>query len=95
MTTVIDIVEKCAAIWDRRAMEAELAQASAKLVEQAAYIKELEAALLPFAEESKRFDDACENFNHPRMPDKHQPRTHFTHGQLRAARAAIENKNVW
>lgn len=38
-----DIVEKVAAVWDRKALEAELAQASAKMVEQAARIEQLEA----------------------------------------------------
>lgn len=40
-----DIVEQCAAVWDRKALEAELAQASAKIVEQAAEIERLRAAL--------------------------------------------------
>lgn len=40
-----DIVDQCAAVWDRKALEAELAQASAKMVEQSARIARLEAAL--------------------------------------------------
>ena len=36
-----DFVEKVSAVWDRKALEAELEQASAKLVEQAAEIERL------------------------------------------------------
>lgn len=45
MDDLMKLVESAAAVWDRRALEAELAQASAKMVEQAARIQQLEAEI--------------------------------------------------
>lgn len=51
-----DIVDACHRRWECRAMEIELAQASAKLVEQQNEIERLREALIPFAEEAKHWD---------------------------------------
>jgi hypothetical protein len=48
--TRMDIVDACHKKWECRSMEIELAQASAKLVEQQNEIERLKAALTPSAE---------------------------------------------
>jgi hypothetical protein len=64
------------ALWKARAEAAEASLAEA--------LKALE----PFAEMSKRFDDAATSFGTLPSDDLHKPLTEFTHAQLRAARKA-------
>lgn len=52
-------------------------------------IKALETALRPFAEQSLRFDEASMDIVGELAPDTLTPHTHFTHADLRAARAAL------
>lgn len=54
-----------------------------------AQLAEARKALEPFAAASKRMDDAALRFNIRLPPDSRMPKTHFTHGDLRAARRAL------
>ena len=55
----------------------------------ASRIAELEAALKPFAEQSRKFDEAAKKMGFIPRSDEYVPVTKFTHGDLRRARAAL------
>jgi hypothetical protein len=78
-----DLERECEASMQTIAEERARAEASE------ARVKELRAALEPFAEASRRFDEAAMLFAREVAPDTLQPITHFTHADLRKARRAI------
>lgn len=61
------------------------------LDEAASAIQALIAALEPFAERSRAFDEAAAQMGFALSNDEYYPKTRFTHGQLRAARAALRS----
>ena len=74
-----------------------LSALAAKDAEIAALKKEAADVVRPFAEQSRRFDEAAVRFNHPLSADDSRPKTDFKHGELRAARSFLdkwEGRNV-
>lgn len=69
--------------WENRALKAE-----ATITALEAENKRLREALEPFAEASRKMDEACESFKQPLPPDDYKPAKTFNHGELRAARRA-------
>lgn len=59
-----------------------------------AALAEAVEAMRPFAAAAQRFDEAAEHFKADRPADDSKPRTDFTLGQLRAARAFIDEHGV-
>lgn len=73
-----------------REIESLRASSAAKNAEIAALKKEAADVVRPFAEQSRRFDEAAVRFNHPLSADDSRPKTDFKHGELRAARSFLD-----
>lgn len=61
-----------------------------ELRDAAALKKEAADVVRPFAEQSRRFDEAAVRFNHPLSADDSRPKTDFKHGELRTARSFLD-----
>jgi hypothetical protein len=70
-----------------------IADLAARLARAEKALEEAEAVIKPFADKSRQFDDACDAMGHPRPDAAYRPKTEFTHGHLRAARAWMEKRN--
>ena len=79
---------------DAYAKDADVAVARARAEAAEAALAEAARVLLPFAAAAQRFDEAAEHFKADRPADDSKPRTDFTLGQLRAARAFIDEHGV-
>lgn len=82
----MEVVQFVMAEADRRYITA----LAAKDAELAALKKEAADVVRPFAEQSRRFDEAAVRFNHPLSADDSRPNTDFKHGELRAARSFLD-----
>jgi hypothetical protein len=56
-------------------------------------LRALVEALKPFAEQSRKFDEADDHFG-VTTPDYYKPKTYFTRGDLRRARIALTRAEV-